>query len=145
MLSYVIDEVSWGISEKELDNDFKEFQTNYITAIGNDMVENARNTTKFNHGEKFNQGIQFTLLSDSQGEVTSQVYNNGVEYSNFLEYGNLPVDNKLMTFKINGRWISTYKRKAISNEHLGFFSDAQEKTNDNSDNIFEEEWNKIFK
>jgi len=116
-----------------------------VDVLGESVVEVARLTDKFNHGEHFNQGIQYTPKGTGVGQVTAQVFNaNGVEYANFMEFGNLPVINndKLMKFQVDGQWVSTYSRKAIGEEHLGFFTDAVEQVREKAQDIVDRELSK---
>lgn len=130
----------------KMEGDLRQVITNTVDAIGQEVVELARSTDKFNHGQYFDDGIQSVMTDATHAEVISRSYTaNGVEYSNFMEYGNEAVDGKKMTFQIDGQWITTYKRKAIGAEHLGFMTDAVQTTEGQVEGIFQEQFDKLFK
>jgi hypothetical protein len=144
-LNFFIDGSEIAFAFDSISKDLAPVLTNTVKEVGSYMVEKAKATTKFNHSAAFDSGIQFNMDNDKSGHLTSKTYSyNRTEYSNFLEFGNLPVDNKKMTFKIDGKWITTYHRKAIGQEHLGFITDAKEQTEQHLESIFIAEFDKIF-
>ena len=124
---------------------------NTVKHIGQDIIEHARNTDKFHMGTEFKEGITFKQLNQYSGIVSSEVYNSqGVEYSNFLEYGNdpgtgiiTPINAKALHFKVGGQDVFVKSVSPISAEKLGFMSDAISETTSNIDTIFTEEFGKI--
>jgi hypothetical protein len=151
-LTFAFDYHTIPVVIKEVEHSLDILQTNSIIALGNEMVRQAQNTNKFQHSEKFNQGIHFHLLNNKEGEVSSHSETaNGVEYSNFLEYGNdpgggviYPVQAKTLHFFANGKEIFAKSVKAISPEKLGFFTDAQTATETQVDNIVDQQFQKLF-
>jgi hypothetical protein len=138
MITLQINEKSFGLDDVK--DEFDTYGKKFLTAITTSFRDAALSTDKFQHGVKFDQGVKTEVISSFEAVVTSKSYNyKGTEYSNFLEFGNLPVDGKFMRFKIDGHWISTYKRAAIAEEHLGFWTDA---TNETEGKI-EEIWNNV--
>ncbi len=127
--------------------------TKTIEHLGSNLVQSARDTTKFNHGNHFDEGIQFELLSSTQGQVTSKVYNDkGTEYSNFMEFGNdpgggriYPIHAKALHFFAGGQEIFAKSVAAIDPSKTGFFTDAVNKTTDQVQEVFTEEFDKLFK
>lgn len=124
----------------------------YVNALGEHVVKEAQATTKFNMSQHFNDGITFTQLDDFNGEVKSVVLNSkGVEYSNFLEFGNdpgggmiYPTKAKALHFVINGEDIFVKSVKAIDPSKLGFMTDATTETIKDAASIFDEAFNKLF-
>lgn len=115
-----------------------------VDKLGESLVDEAKLTasSKFNLSPHFEDGIQYHRLGPGEGKVFAQVFNSrGTEYANFMEYGNQPVVNNpnLMKFQVDGHWVSTYSRKAISPEHLGFFSEAVDTIREQANNIVETE------
>lgn len=144
-LTFEVDGRSIDLVFNELSEELKMLQHNTAINIGERIVEAARATTKFNHGAHFNQGIKFKLIDWADGEVTSEVFNSkGTEYSQYMQFGNLPVEGKKMTFQIDGDWITTYNRKAIGEEHLGFMTDAAETGQSQAEEAFTEEFDRMF-
>jgi hypothetical protein len=152
-LTFIVNQKDIEVLVQDTDQDIRKVITNTINQLGENLVQFARQTTKFNHGNHFDEGITYQLLSPLQGEVRSEVYNSkDVEYSNFLEFGNdpgggriYPVHAKALHFFAGGQEIFAKSVSAIDPAKTGFFTDAVNQTSDQVQEVFTEEFQKLFK
>lgn len=153
-------QIKIDISQTEIDavyanvaNKVQQVASNTTQAIGELVVQQARSTDKFHHGTQFEQGIQFTKISATEGQVTSEVINSkGVEYSQYLQFGNGPVGgfiqpryhNYLHFYSNSYGWVKTKQVRTIASDKRGFITDAMTVGQQQAESIFNTEWNKVF-
>lgn len=116
-----------------------------LDAAGEYGVEQARTTKLFKHGNAFEQAIQFTPHTSTEGQVESTA-----DYSQYLEYGNdqngsviYPKAANVLHFFANGEEVFVKHVKAHG--PLPFMDEAADKVEEHLPDIWLKEFDKHIK